>query len=556
MSSKYKGGAVDYRRRTAGSSHQAARRHVGSPARQSNSPSSSSSQFLAALEEQRLRHAASSEVLGPASPAAAGAGASVGSAVLPPSRSAASTPPTPTAPRGYYYDRESNRMFKIGRGAPPEFVSAVRARDAALSRGKRYLCPERGAVGMCRRLLQRQQGTWHPSAVGHAFESGSYRAAVRRLDTHGPHTKVVTTPAHQLTGLCDICGAQDTLLAADGDGRVAVFDIPGLLTASVTSLAVLSDRASPVGSVHCCETNSMCSMARIGGPGQGSTVTVFDVSRLLDRDLPSSASVPMPLTLGAWGTRTGGRSTPPMSVLALPAPHACAWTSSWLSDGTRFTCGVSAGGESGVYQVCDDGSLRSVAGMHAGTSDVLVMVGSGAHAPASVLLGARNGTVMAWDTREHPRLSLEAQVGPGSRRVHRAPTSIVCIHPVGWPYIAIGDAGSRLQLFDERMWRAPVGSFTGYSNSHHRLGVSVDGSHSFIAAACNDGCVRVWDAASTRLLYESEEMEGCLAAKFVPSTCVAGGSSIGAHHTGRPWPTLLCVYADGLAIVERHEHEP
>lgn len=516
-------------------------RGAHSPAASALQPSAA---FLRALEEQRAAEAARAA-------AAAAPASSVSEAPAPPE------PPPAAVPRGFYWDAQRNRLFKLNRGAPAEFVAQVvdeRAQAAAAAAAAHVSSAQAalraGRARLPRALMARELsgstpsgipadwaaqlrrcrvGAWRHSAVSvtvappYQVHAGGFPIpwAVRRYVSVAVHPSLGTLLVCGQVGmgpLVDIQAAPAPLVRCDAPDAIHGEDEPaGGLATNSRELCYRYPAATDVESgdesprahaldVSPCTHRLLCAAARLGSADSAGAADIYSYASYADA------------VDGRY--KHLGRAT-------LPRGRGSLWNAQWVAD-DALALAASTDSPSLLLRLRPDGShVREATIVDDGVSDVFtfglahVDVGGGGHAQhphAPVLyVGRRNGDVLLWDARQGAngaitssgdRSSSAGAPPPATQRVMHVPSSVVAVQPTTWPLVVVADADETLQLRDCRKSSVPVTTATGYRNSPRRLPVVVSPDRRFVAAACAgaDGVVRTWDHRLT-LLHTSTRAE-------------------------------------------------
>lgn len=422
---------------------------------------------------------------------------------------AGAAPPAPRPPlqlRGFVFDATRGRHFPRGQvPLPPLPQHPLPQAPPLLSRS---------AGGIVRALLSREGG---------ALRSAAFAARLCRERVSKWAPLVASTLPEPPS-----CSALAVLPAVlpNAPHRVAV----GGASGGVYIARVSDDHVGDV----------LLAAPAAAGPVSGLALesSALAVAHLGAADVPGSLSV-------------HAASSPCGSVFATPLCHtfargACAWGVVWAS-GDELLVPLS---DARVERLAlSSGTLRCSATWRGAASGVKSDVLCASSAPegcsggsAAALLGMRTGGVMFWDSR----LASAAAVASAPA----APCGLFPL-PALSPYaLALCDARRSAAVWDSRRTAGALFELRGYVNSARRTGVAVGAS--FIAAACADQRVRVWDvAAGGAELYVSPADAAAppLSVAFCESEAVAEASvQPRTRKFLQPWPQLVSAGGSHLTL--------
>lgn len=459
-------------------------------------------------------------------------------------------------PAGHIYDAKANRLFKLTKGAPPDFVAKVRreAEDQALaarSSATREIVrlrelrmgPPMLSLSAC---LRRRELEFSGSSAIAPWIAGCMRSRVsawkqtslnlRRLDTRLDIDDVL--PAGNVGASAVACHSHSGTVVAAGLSNGAML----FLSQRISAASEAARRATAwfrYGGTHSGD----------GSPSWQRGITSMDVSPYrTDRMLVASSALGAALDPGsisvhsfAWSAEHDGytQQRTVYETSSRTDAQLCrggsAWCASWVGP-DALAVGVSSERPSFLARLLPDGRLLSESVIvnddisdvfTFGTAHSPVLGPSGGDAAPSgscastgaLYVGRRNGDVLLWDAREGKRGGRQAS------KVMHVESSVVAVQALTYPYVLVADAATTMQIRDCRKLSEVVISADGYSNSVKRLGVAVSDGAQFIAAACSDGAVRCWDSHA-RLLFASEPAppnQRPLRLCFLPHATVDGG---------------------------------
>jgi hypothetical protein len=259
---------------------------------------------------------------------------------------------------------------------------------------------------------------------------------------------------------------------------------------------------------------------------------------------------------------SGGASAPPRSALrgqrSLPDANATSWAVSpggeslalVGSRGRALACCLGGGG-GGALRVASEFAVR-------GGPDVVALGAYPGSGGAVALVGARNGSVYAWDIRETTRSA--------PRLLTRVPSCPVALLALSDATFLVADAAETAAVVDARFAGAAgaggareLARLAGYQNTPARLGVAV-GAGGRVAAAqrgsssASAATVRIWEPPcqgglmAARGIFSGAELESPSAVAFLPSTVderLSGGAK-----ALDAWPALLVADGQSLRRIE------
>jgi hypothetical protein len=433
-------------------------------------------------------------------------------------------------PRGFYWDAQRNRLFKLDRGAPAEFVAAVHDEraQAAAAAAAAHIAAAQAALRTSRSrlptvLLARELsgaapsgvpsdwlaqlrrchvGAWRHSAV-QLVGASPFLDGVHEYERMAVHPSLGTLVVHELR--------------ADRPGRRILVSRALVRHVSAAGLrcedAAPSDESAAAGSLEeAFTTKFRFSINDLPMPRS------LDVSPCTQRLLHASAQLGDERTRGRVNVCSYARSDDDecqwefSERATLSLQRGSLWGAQWVAD-DALALAASAESPSPLVRVRPDGTLVQAATIvDDALSDVFTFGlahdgsggGCGPQQTAAVpvlYVGRRNGDVLLWDARQGGA-TRGGGGGSGSgsssspHTVMHVPSSVVAVQPLAWPLVAVADADETLQVRDCRKSSVPVAAAPGYRNNPRRLPVVVSPDRRFVAAACSgaDGAVvRTWD---------------------------------------------------------------
>ena len=481
---------------------------------------------------------------------------------------ATTSKPPPVVPRGMYFDPRANRLFKVTKGAPPEFLERIAQQTAqAAHRASQFtaLAQQKaahhtgGIVGRARLreigAPTRDAGTAHRYSQAQWIETSlraqvsvwrphdlSLRAYPRNSNTF-PLTPLrpLRMAAHASSGLLCFANASGSVLIESrtaADARISSATGVGNTTAFITlaGAAVPRDLPTLPGVVTSMERAPVSDRLLLAVTSLGSGAVPGYV-RLV------SASLRQPIADTAASDDGIGVSPAMLGPLAVsdhplpPACHGSLWCGKWVGP-DALALGLSSERPTILSRLLPDGRLATEATIvDDGQSDVFCFgtahgmsaapdppsyaassstSSQAAGATCALYVGRRNGDVLLWDAREGFQRSVPSSGSSGgtassstkrcssASKVMHVPSSVVAVEALCWPFVMVADADKTLQIRDCRKHSVPVADAVGYCNSVKRSEVAVSTDRRFIAAACSDRVVRCWSASSGALLFSHQ----------------------------------------------------